>query len=367
MPDQAQSHTPAIAAKRSFRIAVIEGDGIGHEVVPVGLAIMVHALRGSDCSLEFTSFPWGCDYYRQMGQMMSADALDHMREFDAIYLGAVGAPDVPDHVSLRELLLPIRQRFDQYVNLRPMRLLRGIKGPLAGRTSEDIDMICVRENSEGEYAGTGGRLYAGTANEVALQTSVFTRRGVERVARFAFDLAHSRPRGLLASATKSNAMQHSMVMWDETIRTVARQYSDVACRKYHVDALAARMITHPQTLDVIVASNLFGDILTDLGAALVGGLGVAASANINPDGSYPSMFEPVHGSAPDIAGQGIANPIAAIWSAAMLLDHLGMRNAHDRILMAVERVLSEGGPRTPDLGGNATTRDVAMAIAAALS
>jgi tartrate dehydrogenase/decarboxylase/D-malate dehydrogenase len=298
--------------------------------------------------------------------MMDADALDRLQEFDAIYLGAIGDPSVPDHVSVWELILPIRQRFDQYVNLRPMRLLPGVAGPLAGRTPADIDMICVRENSEGEYAGVGGRMHAGTPHEVAEQTGVFTRRGVDRIARFAFELASRRPRRRLASATKSNAMQHTMVLWDEAVEAIAADYPTVEWRKYHVDALAARMVTDPASLDVIVASNLFGDILTDLGAAVSGSLGVAPGANIDPERRHPSMFEPIHGSAPDIAGKGIANPIGAIWAGAMMLDHLGLPAAHDRIVRAIERVVGEGGPRTPDLGGKATTKDVTAAIVDAM-
>jgi tartrate dehydrogenase/decarboxylase/D-malate dehydrogenase len=352
---------------QTFRIAVIAGDGIGREVIPAGIDVLRRAVRAETAALEFTEFPWGCDFYRRTGRMMDADALDRLQEFDAIYLGAIGDPAVPDHVSVWELILPIRQRFDQYVNLRPMRLLPGVPGPLAGRTAADIDMICVRENSEGEYAGVGGRLHAGTPHEVAEQTGVFTRRGVERIARFAFELASRRPRRRLASATKSNAMQHTMVLWDEAVESVAAGYPTVEWRKYHVDALAARMVTDPSSLDVIVASNLFGDILTDLGAAVSGSLGVAPGANIDPERRHPSMFEPIHGSAPDIAGRGIANPIGAIWAGAMMLDHLGLAGAHDRIVAAIERVVGEGGPRTPDLGGTATTREVAAAVSDALA
>ena len=299
--------------------------------------------------------------------MMPADGLDRLRDFDAIYLGAIGAPSVPDHVSVWELILPIRQRFGQYVNLRPVRLLPGIASPLAGRGAADIDMLCVRENSEGEYAGIGGRVHGGTADEVAEQTGLFTRRGIERIVRYAFGLAQGRPRKLLASATKSNALQHSMVLWDEVVADVQHAFPDVEVRKYHVDALAARMITHPQSLDVIVASNLFGDILTDIGSAISGSMGVAPGANINPERTAPSMFEPIHGSAPDIAGKGIANPIGAIWAGAMMLDHLGQAAAHEGMVAAISRVLAERGPRTPDLGGSSTTAEVTAAIVAAMS
>ena len=341
------------------RVAVIAGDGIGREVIPAGIEVIEAAAPGM---CEFVEFPWGCEFYRQQGRMMDAEGLETLQGFDAIYLGAIGDPAVPDHVSVWELILPIRQRFDQYVNLRPMRLLPGVRSPLGGRAAADIDMVCVRENSEGEYSGFGGRLLAGTPHEVAEQTSIFTRRGVERIARFAFEVASKRPRKLLASATKSNAMQHTMVLWDEAVEAVARDYPSVSWRKYHVDALAARMVTDPASIDVVVASNLFGDILTDLGAAVSGSLGVAPGANINPERTHPSMFEPIHGSAPDIAGKGIANPIGSIWAGAMMLDHLGDTAAHDRIVKAIERVLAEDGPRTPDLGGRATTGDVTAAI-----
>jgi tartrate dehydrogenase/decarboxylase/D-malate dehydrogenase len=352
------------------RIAVLAGDGIGKEVIPAGLEVIWHVLNDMDLEvaspLEFVDFPWGCDFYRRNGRMMDADGFDVLQTFDAIYLGAIGDPSVPDHIAVWELILPIRQRFDQYVNLRPMRLMPGIPGPLANRTAADIDMICVRENSEGEYAGVGGRVHVGTSREVAEQTSVFTRCGVERIAKYAFELASRRPRKRLASATKSNAMQHTMVLWDEVVEAVAAGYPGVEWRKYHVDALCARMVTDPGSLDVILASNLFGDILTDVGAAVSGSLGVAPGANLNPERAHPSMFEPIHGSAPDIAGKGIANPIGAIWAGALMLDHLGLTAAHDRIIGAIEKVLAGGGPRTPDLGGKATTRDVTAAIVSAL-
>jgi tartrate dehydrogenase/decarboxylase/D-malate dehydrogenase len=345
----------------TYRIAVIAGDGIGQEVIPAGIRVLDAAAAAHGFRCAFTHVPWGCEDYLRTGRMMPADALDRLRAFDAIYLGAVGDPRVPDHIPVRELILPIRQRFEQYVNLRPMRLLPGIASPLAHRTAAEIDMVCVRENTEGEYAGVGGRVHAGTADEIAEQTGVFTRRGIARVARYAFQLAASRPRQLLASATKSNALQHSMVFWDEVIDEVARDFPQVEVRRYHVDALAARMITHPHTLDVIVASNLFGDILTDIGSAISGSMGVAPGANVNPGRTAPSMFEPIHGSAPDIAGKGIANPIGAIWAGAMMLDHLGEHAAHDAIVAAIVRVLEEG-IRTPDLGGTANTQAVASAV-----
>lgn len=350
----------------THRIAVIAGDGIGQEVIPAGLSVMAAAATQHGFRAEFTEFPWGSEYYLRTGRMLDADAVERLQHFDAIYLGAIGDPRVPDHVSARELILPLRQRLRQYVNLRPMRLLPGIASPLAGRTAADIDMVCVRENSEGEYCGIGGRLHSGTPDELAQQTGIFTRRGIERIARYAFTLARTRPRKLLASATKSNALQHAMVMWDEVVAGVAAEFPDVTFRKYHVDAMAARMITHPQTLDVIVASNLFGDILTDIGSAISGSLGVGPSGNINPDRSTPSMFEPIHGSAPDIAGKGIANPVAAVWAGAMMLEHLGEPATAARVVSAIGRVLAEGSVKTPDLGGEATTKEMAAAIAAHL-
>jgi len=351
---------------KSYRIAVIAGDGIGKEVIPAGIAIMTLAADQGGFRCEFTEIPWGCDFYLQTGRMMDADGIDQIQKFDAIYLGAIGDPRVADHISARELILPLRQRLGQYVNLRPMRLLPGISSPLAGRSAADIDMICVRENSEGEYCGIGGRLHAGTPYELAEQTGVFTRNGIERIVRYAFRLAATRPRKMLASATKSNALQHAMVLWDEVVAGVAKEFPSVELKKYHVDALCARMVTHPHTLDVIVASNLFGDILTDIGSAISGSLGVAPGGNINPERTTPSMFEPIHGSAPDIAGKGIANPIAAIWAGAMMLDHLGERASHDRILASIESVLSDERVKTPDLGGRATTAEMTKAVTAAV-
>jgi len=346
----------------AYKIAVIAGDGIGREVIPPGIAALEAATRGSGVSLSFTELPWGCEYYARSGRMMDEDGFERISTFDAIYLGAIGAPAVPDHVAVWDLLLPLRQRFQQYVNLRPMRLLPGLTSPLANRGSADIDMVCVRENTEGEYAGAGGRIHVGTPHEVAEQVGLFTRHGVERILRYGFETAMKRPRKLLASATKSNALRHSMVFWDEVAEIVRKDYPAVEYRKYHVDAIAARMVTHPATLDVIVASNLFGDILTDIGSAISGSLGIAPGANINPERRYPSMFEPIHGSAPDIAGKGIANPIGAIWAGAMMLDHLGHRDVHDRVLGAIERVVASGKNRTPDLGGQATTRQLSDAI-----
>jgi len=312
-------------------------------------------------SLSFDELPWSCDYYLKHQRMMDEDGFERLSAFDAIYLGALGAPGVSD-VASAGLILAIRQRFDQYVNLRPMRLLAGLSSPLAGRGAADIDMVCVRENSEGEYSGVGGRVHRGTPHEVAQQIGVFTRHGIERILRYAFDLAATRPRRMLASATKSNALTHSMVMWDDVAEIVRKDYPSVDYRKYHVDALAARMITHPQTLDVVVASNLFGDILTDIGSAISGSLGIAPGANINPGRQYPSMFEPIHGSAPDIAGKGIANPIGAIWAGALMLEHLGHKALHDKVLGAIERVVAGGKVRTPDLGGSSKTKEMADAI-----
>jgi tartrate dehydrogenase/decarboxylase/D-malate dehydrogenase len=352
---------------KTYKIAVIAGDGIGKEVIPAGIEVLEIAASQGGFSCDFTQFPWGCDYYLKHGRMLDPDGITTVMSFDAIYLGAIGDPRVPDYISARELILPLRQRLLQYVNLRPMRLLPGISSPLAARTPADIDMICVRENSEGEYCGIGGRLHSGTPDELAEQTGVFTRRGIERIARYAFTLASTRPRKLLASATKSNALQHVMVFWDEVVADVAKEFPQVELRKYHVDALAARMITHPQTLDVIVASNLFGDILTDIGSAISGSLGVAPGGNINPERTTPSMFEPIHGSAPDIAGKGIANPIAAIWAGAMMLDHLGEHAAHDNILRAIERVIGDERVKTPDLGGRATTAEMTKAVSTALT
>jgi tartrate dehydrogenase/decarboxylase / D-malate dehydrogenase len=352
---------------KTHRIAVIAGDGIGKEVIPAGIQVLKVAAEHDGFQLEFTDIPWGCDYYLEKGRMLDPDWRDQLLKFDAIYLGAIGDPRVSDAISARDLILPLRQRLGQYVNLRPMRLMPGINSPLANRTAADIDMICVRENSEGEYCGMGGRLHGGTPYELAEQTGIFTRQGIERIARYAFELARTRPRKMLASATKSNALQHAMVLWDEVVADVAKDFPDVKLQKYHVDALCARMVTHPHTLDVIVASNLFGDILTDIGSAISGSLGVGPGGNINPERTTPSMFEPIHGSAPDIAGKGIANPIAAIWAGAMMVGHLGETKTEARILAAIESVLSDERVKTPDLGGQATTADMSNAVTAQLT
>ena len=346
---------------KTYRTALVPGDGIGKEVIPAATDVLRAAADGF--GLEFESFDWGCEYYLRHGRMMPEDGLERLRPFDAIFLGAVGHPSVPDHISLRQLLLRIRFGFDLYVNLRPIEILPGLDPPLKGKSAEHIHMLFVRENTEGEYAGLGGRFKRGTEDEVAIQQAVFTRRGVERVMRYAFGQARRRPARRLASATKSNAMQYSMVLWDEVLQEVGRDFPDVAVASYHVDALAARMVTHPESLDVVVASNLFADILTDLGAALQGSLGLAASANLNPAKRLgPPMFEPVHGSAPDVAGRGISNPIAAIWTAALMLEQLGEPAAAARVMNALKAVTAAKRIRTPDLGGNNTTREFAAEV-----
>ena len=347
----------------SYSIAVIPGDGIGQEVVPASIRVVEAAGRrfGFDC--RWTAFDWGCERYAETGQMMPADGLDQLRPHDAIFLGAVGWPGVPDHVSLWGLLIPIRRTFGQYVNLRPVRLLPGVRSPLADRQPEEIDFIVVRENNEGEYSEIGGRLYAGTDDELAVQQAVFTRRGVDRIIRYAFELARTREKRHLTSATKSNGIIHSMPYWDERFEAVAGDYPDVATDQFHIDILSAHLVQHPDWFDVIVASNLFGDILSDIGPAVAGSIGLAPGANLNPERTAPSMFEPVHGSAPDIAGQGIANPIGQIWTAAMMLDHLQQPAAASALVAAIEAQIAEGTVLTRDLGGSASTADVADAIA----
>jgi tartrate dehydrogenase/decarboxylase/D-malate dehydrogenase len=348
------------------RIAGIPGDGIGKEVVPEGIKVLEAAGRRFGIELDWTTFDWSCETYTKTGRMMPEDGLDQLRKFDAIFLGAVGYPGVADHVSLWGLLIPIRRGFQQYVNLRPVRLLRGVRSPLAGRGPADIDMLIVRENNEGEYSEIGGRLYRGTPDEVVVQQSVFTRRGCDRVMRFAFEQAMKRPRRHVTSATKSNGIIHSMPFWDERFAAMAREYPEVRTAQYHIDILTAHFVQHPDWFDVVVGSNLFGDILSDLAPALAGSIGLAPGANINPGKEYPSLFEPVHGSAPDIAGRGVANPIAQIWTGAMMLEHLGHPEAAGAIVRAIERVVEEGQVLTRDLGGQASTSDVGTAIAAAL-
>ncbi|MBP2154000.1 tartrate dehydrogenase [Erwinia rhapontici] len=343
---------------KSYQVAVIPGDGIGVDVTKAAWQVLEHSAGRFDFSLSGEWFPWSCEYYLEHGEMMPKNGIETLSQFDAVLLGAVGWPEkVADNVSLHGLLLPIRKQFDLYANVRPHRLLAGVEGPL--RKSE-FDILCIRENTEGEYSGAGGRIHQGTPAEVAVETSIFTRRGVERILRFGFEMAQKRSKRL-ASVTKSNAQKYTMVMWDEVTEEIARDYPDVTVNRYHIDAIAARMVMNPETLDVIVASNLFGDILTDLGAAIQGGLGYAASANLNPDPTVPSMFEPVHGSAPDIAGQGIANPIAAIWSAAMMLEHLGETAAADAILRAVEQVTAQ-----QHVNGVMKTEAITAAVIAAI-
>lgn len=347
-----------MTTRQTHRIALIPGDGIGPEVVAEGVRLL-DAVAAADGSFdfEFTSFPWGCEHYLRTGQMMPEDGIERLRGFDAILLGAVGFPGVPDHVSLRDLLLRIRHDFDEYVNVRPVRLLKGAPCPLKGVEPGQIDMTFIRENSEGEYAGSGSWLYAGTPREVVIQDGVFSRHGTERVMRYAFELARREHRSL-TSISKGNALNYSMVFWDQVFEELSAEYPEVETHSYLVDAAAMLMVRDPGRFQVVVASNLFGDILTDLGAAISGGMGLAAGANLNPEGRFPSMFEPIHGSAPDIAGQGIANPLATLWSASQMLGHLGHDEWARRVLGAIELVLQDGGTLTPDLGGSASTGEL---------
>ena len=347
----------------AHRIAVIPGDGIGKEVVPEGIRVLEAAGRRFGFDFEWTKFDWSCERYAKTGSMMPDDGLEQLRRFEAIFLGAVGFPGVPDHVSLWGLLIPIRRNFQQYINLRPVRLLPGVRSPLAGRTSADIDMVIVRENNEGEYSEVGGRLYRGTPEELAVQVAMFTRKGCDRVIRYAFEQAMKRKRKHLTSATKSNGIIHSMPYWDERFAAMAKNYPEVGTAQFHIDILTAHFVQHPDWFDVVVASNLLGDILSDLGPAVAGSIGIAPGGNINPEKEHPSMFEPVHGSAPDIAGKGIANPIAQIWTGAMMLDHLGHEDAGRAVVQAIERVVQEGKVITRDLGGSASTTDVGKAVA----
>jgi tartrate dehydrogenase/decarboxylase/D-malate dehydrogenase len=350
----------------NYTVAVIPGDGIGKEVVPEGIRVLEAVGRCFDIDFKWNEFPWNCETYTQTGHMMPEDGIEQLRKYDAIYLGAVGFPGVPDHVSLWGLLIPIRRLMRQYVNVRPVRMLKGVASPLKDRGPKDIDFIIVRENNEGEYSQIGGRLYSQTESEMAVQESVFTRKGVDRVIRYAFELARTREAKHVTSATKSNGIIHTMPFWDERFSAIASEYSDIRSDQYHIDILTAHFVLHPDWFDVVVGSNLFADILSDLGPAVAGSIGIAPSANINPKRVYPSMFEPVHGSAPDIAGKGIANPIAQIWSGAMMLDHLGHPQAAAAVEKAIETALEDTSLRTPDLGGKATTVELGTAIAEAI-
>ena len=348
---------------KRFDIAVIPGDGIGREVVPAGCTILdtVADVHGG-FRLRYKSYPWSCAWYLKHGKMMPDDGLQRIGDSDAIYLGAVGFPGVADHISLWGLLIPIRRGFQQYACVRPVKLLPGVRSPLAGRGPQDIDFIVVRENNEGEYSSMGGRIYSDTPHEVVTQLNLFTRRGTERIIRYAFNLARRKKRRKVTSATKSNGIIFSMPFWDEVFWQVAKDYPGIAAEQMHIDALSARFVTHPQNFGVVVGSNLFGDILTDLGAAIAGSIGIGASANLNPEKKFPSMFEPVHGSAPDIVGKGIANPLGQVWSGALMLEHLGIPAAANLVVKAMSSVLASG-VKTPDLGGRASTRQVTAAVA----
>ena len=351
---------------KKYKIAVIEGDGIGREVVPEGLRVVEAVGRKFDFGLTWSHFDWSCERFVKTGRMMPEDGLDQLKDCDAIFLGAVGFPGVPDHVSLWGLLIPIRRGFRQYVNLRPAKLLRGIQSPIRNFEAGDIDICVVRENNEGEYSQIGGRLYSGTEDELAVQQAIFTKRGCDRVIRYAFELARTRKKHV-TSATKSNGIVFTMPFWDERFAEIRSEFPEVAADQFHIDILTAHFVRYPDRFDVVVGSNLFGDILSDLSAAVVGSIGIAPSANLNPEREYPSMFEPVHGSAPDIAGKNIANPIAQICSGAMMLEHLGEAAAAKEIDRAVTKMLAEDGPKTPDLGGKASTAEVGEAVAAEVS
>ncbi len=352
-------------ATNAFKIAVIPGDGIGKEVVPEGLRVLDAVAAKFGLSFQYTHLDWSCEQYKATGTIMPADGIDKLGAMNAIFLGAVGYPGVPDHVSLWSLLIPIRRAFKQYANVRPVRLLAGIDCPLKNRAPGEIDMVIVRENTEGEYSEIGGRLYRGQPEEVVVQESIFTRKGVDRVMRHAFELAKKRKKKV-TSATKSNGIIHTMPFWDERFADIKKDYPGFTTDQFHIDILCAHFVQHPDWFDVVVASNLFGDILTDLGPAEDGGNGIATSGNLNPEGENPTIFEPVHGSAPDIAGKAIANPIGQIWSAAMMLEHLGHADAAKAVMKAIEDCLANGGPRTRDLGGKASTSDVGKAIAGAI-
>ena len=351
-----------MAEKKVWKIAVIPGDGVGPEVLTEGMKIL-KAIAEKDGSFEIEDvwFPWGCEYYLETGRMMAEDGMEQLKQFDAIYLGAVGAPGVPDHISLWDLLLTIRKGFDQYVNLRPVKLLEGAECPIKGIKKEEVNMTFVRENSEGEYAGSGSWLYKGKPQEVVIQDGVFSRFGCERIIRYAYELARKEKKSL-TSISKANALNYSMVFWDQIFAEVGKEYPDVETHSYLVDAASMFMVKDPARFEIVVTSNLFGDILTDLGAAIAGGMGLAAGANLNPERKYPSMFEPIHGSAPDIAGQGISNPMAAIWSISQMMDFFGYEEWGSRILDAIEKVLVEKKALTPDMGGTASTSETGDAV-----
>jgi tartrate dehydrogenase/decarboxylase / D-malate dehydrogenase len=351
----------------SLKIAVIPGDGIGTEVIPEGMRALEAAGDRHDVNFEWTEFDWSCETYHQTGRMMPEDGIQQLKDFDAIYLGAVGFPGVPDNISLWGLLLPIRRAFDQYVNLRPVRLFEGVPCPLAGKKPGDIDFYVVRENVEGEYSMMGGIQYEGTDQEMVSQLSLFTRRGTDRILKYAFDLARNRPARHLSSATKSNGIFHAMPYWDSRVEMMSSAYPEVRVDKYHIDILTANFVRMPEHFDVVVGSNLFGDILSDLGPACTGTIAMAPSANINPERTFPSMFEPVHGSAPDIVGQGIANPMGTIWAGAMMMQHLGYPMMHDTLMQAIETVLRDAKTLTPDMGGNAGTLELSQAVVEAIS
>ena len=351
------------ANKTRYKVAVIPGDGIGNEVVPEGLRVLEAVGRRYGIEFEWDEYDWSCEVFQKTGRMMPEDGLQRIGKHDAIFLGAVGFPGVPDHVSLWGLLVPIRREFKQYINLRPVRLFHGVDCPLVGRKPGDIDYMIVRENNEGEYSEIGGRLYAGTDAELVVQQAVFTRQGTDRVMRYAFELAKSRNRKELASATKSNGIIHSMPYWDERFAEMGKAYPDVKTSQFHVDILTAHLVRNPDWFDVIVGSNLFGDILSDLGPATTGTIAIAPGANLNPEKEFPSMFEPVHGSAPDIAGQGISNPVGQIWCGAMMLDHLGHPDAAQSIVSALETLFADTDMRTRDMGGTASTVELGSAIA----
>lgn len=347
----------------TIKVAVIPGDGIGKEVMPEGMRVLEAAGKKHGLQFEWQEFDWSCETYLKTGHMMPEDGIEQLRPFDAVYLGAAGFPTVPDHISLWGLLIPIRREFNQYINLRPVRLFDGVPCPLAGREPGDIDFYVVRENVEGEYSSIGGIQYEGTDEEIVVQQSMFTRRGTDRVLRYAFELAMTRERKHVSSATKSNGIVHSMPYWDSRFAAMAQEYPDVTTDQYHIDILTANFVRMPDRFDVVVGSNLFGDILSDLGPACTGTIAIAPSANLNPTREHPSMFEPVHGSAPDIFGQKIANPIGTIWAGAIMLQHLGHQDAHDSIMTAIEQTLRESARLTPDMGGKASTDELGRAIA----